>query len=124
MSSVLVSDTEAGICLTMHNLQFKPDSAQLLAGEEQRLDQIAEILKLADGAKFLIEGHTARTGNEAGEMKLSKERADSIAQALVKRGISSDRFICKGSGSKKPVAANNDEAGKSLNRRVEITILE
>ncbi len=124
VSSVLVSDTEAGICLTMHNLQFKPDSAQLLAGEEQRLDQIAEILKLADGAKFLIEGHTARTGNEAGEMKLSKERADSIAQALVKRGISSDRFICKGSGSKKPVAANNDEAGKSLNRRVEITILE
>ena len=121
---ISVDNTEAGIRLTIQNLQFKADSAELLPGEEKRLDQIAEILRLADGAQFLIEGHTASTGYEAGEMKLSKERADSIAAALAKRGIGSERFICKGSGGKKPIASNDTTEGKALNRRVEITILE
>ena len=82
---ISVDNTEAGIRLTIQNLQFKADSSELLPGEEKRLDQIAEILRLADGAQFLIEGHTASTGYEAGEMKLSKERADSIAKALAAR---------------------------------------
>lgn len=121
---ISVDNTEAGIRLTIQNLQFKADSAELLPGEEKRLDQIAEILRLAEGAQFLIEGHTASTGYEAGEMKLSKERADSIAAALSTRGIGSERFICKGSGGKKPIASNETAEGKALNRRVEITILD
>ena len=121
---ISVDNTEAGIRLTIQNLQFKADSAELLPGEEKRLDQIAEILKLAEGAQFLIEGHTASTGYEAGEMRLSKERADSIASALSARGIESERFICKGSGGKKPIASNDTAEGKALNRRVEITILD
>lgn len=121
---ISVDNTEAGIRLTIQNLQFKADSAELLPGEEKRLNQIAEILRLAEGAQFLIEGHTASTGYEAGEMKLSKERADSIAAALSTRGIGSERFICKGSGGKKPIASNDTEEGKALNRRVEITILD
>ncbi len=121
---ITVDNTEAGIRLTIQNLQFKADSAQLLPGEEERLDQIAEILKLAEGAQFMIEGHTADTGYEAGELMLSKERAYSIADALSKRGISKERFICKGSGSKKPIASNDTAEGKALNRRVEITILD
>ncbi len=121
---ISVDNTEAGIRLTIQNLQFKADSAELLPGEEKRLDQIAEILRLAEGAQFLIEGHTASTGYEAGEMKLSKERADSIAAALSLRGIGSERFICKGSGGKKPIASNDTAEGKALNRRVEITILD
>lgn len=121
---ISVDNTEAGIRLTIQNLQFKADSAELLPGEEKRLDQITEILRLAEGAQFLIEGHTASTGYEAGEMKLSKERADSIAAALSTRGIGSERFICKGSGGKKPIASNDTAEGKALNRRVEITILD
>lgn len=121
---ISVDNTEAGIRLTIQNLQFKADSAELLPGEEKRLNQIAEILRLAEGAQFLIEGHTASTGYEAGEMKLSKERADSIAAALSTRGIGSERFICKGSGGKKPIASNDTAEGKALNRRVEITILD
>ena len=121
---ISVDNTEAGIRLTIQNLQFKADSAELLPGEEKRLDQIAEILRLAEGAQFFIEGHTASTGYEVGEMKLSKERADSIAAALSSRGIGSERFICKGSGGKKPIASNDTAEGKALNRRVEITILD
>ena len=122
--SIAVENTDAGIRLTMKNLQFKADSSELLKGEELRLNQIAEILKAAEGCKFLIEGHTASTGNERGEMKLSMERAMSIANALEKRGISKERFICKGSGGRKPIAENTSAEGKAKNRRVEITILE
>ena len=71
-----------------------------------------------------MEGHTASTGNEKGEQRLSEERARNIALELSKRGIAEDKFICKGSGGRKPVASNATPEGKARNRRVEITILE
>lgn len=121
---VSVEATEAGIRLTIQNLQFKPDSAELLPGENDRLDQIASVLKQAPGQMFLVEGHTAAVGYPAGEQKLSEERAASIVQSLIKRGIPSQQFIVKGSGSTKPVADNSTREGKAKNRRVEITILD
>ncbi len=123
-TKVTVENTAAGIRLTMQNLKFKPDSAELLGGESQRLDDIAALLKMVPDQMILIEGHTASVGNPKGEMQLSLERADSIKRALVKRGVGADKFIVKGSGGTKPVADNSTAAGKARNRRVEITILE
>ena len=121
---ITVENTEAGIRLTMQNLRFKADSAELLPEEAKRLDQIAAVLKEAPQSQFLVEGHTASTGNEKGEQWLSEERARNIALELSKRGIAEDKFICKGSGGRKPVASNATPEGKARNRRVEITILE
>lgn len=123
-SNIKVENTSAGIRLTIQNLQFKADSSELLPGEEKRLEQIATVLKQAGNSQFLVEGHTASTGNEKGEMQLSAERAHSIAEALSKKGIQASRFITKGSGSHKPIADNSTPEGKAQNRRVEITILE
>ena len=121
---VTVENTAAGIRLTMQNLNFKPDSAELLPGENERLDQIAQVLKEVPDQMFLVEGHTASVGYEKGEMKLSVERANSVANALIQRGIPREKFICKGSGGTKPIADNSTQEGKAKNRRVEITILE
>lgn len=121
---VIVENTAAGIRLTMQNLNFKPDSAELLPGEKERLDQIAQVLKEVPDQMFLVEGHTASVGYEKGEMKLSVERANSVANALIQRGIPREKFICKGSGGTKPIADNSTPEGKAKNRRVEITILE
>ena len=123
-SNIEVENTAAGIKLTIPNLQFEPDSAMLVKGEYSRIDDIYEILKMVPHAQILIEGHTAKTGNDKGEMNLSVERAKSIAQELVKRGINEGRLICKGSGSTKPIADNSTAEGKKINRRVEITILK
>lgn len=120
---VTVEETSSGIKLSLR-LQFKPDSAELLNDEKSRLDAIAECMKASGAAMFLVEGHTASTGNEKGEMELSKDRAHAIASELSKRGIDSSRFVVKGSGSHKPVAENSTKAGMARNRRVEITILE
>ena len=121
---IKVENTTAGIRLTIQNLQFKPDSAELVSGESLRLDQIASVLREVPESQFLVEGHTAATGNETGEMWLSALRAHKIAKELSKRGIPQEKFICKGSGAHKPVADNSTPAGKAVNRRVEITILE
>ena len=121
---VTVESTASGIRLTMQNLNFKPDSAELLPGEAERLDQIAAVLKEVSDQMFLVEGHTASVGKVAGEKQLSVERANAIAETLVKRGIPRERFICKGSGGTKPVASNSTSQGRAKNRRVEITILE
>lgn len=121
---VIVENTAAGIRLTMQNLNFKPDSAELLPGENERLDQIAQVLKEVPDQMFLVEGHTASVGYEKGEMNLSVERANSVANALIQRGIPREKFICKGSGGTKPIADNSTPEGKAKNRRVEITILE
>lgn len=121
---VIVENTAAGIRLTMQNLNFKPDSSELLPGENERLDKIAQVLKEVPDQMFLVEGHTASVGYEKGEMKLSVERANSVANALIQRGIPREKFICKGSGGTKPIADNSTPEGKAKNRRVEITILE
>ena len=116
--------TEGGIKLIIEDLRFEADSSKLLEGENERLSDIAEVLKQAENSKFLIEGHTASVGNPEGEMKLSYERAEAIAKKLSALGIKPEQFICKGSGGLKPVASNDTSEGKARNRRVEITILE
>ena len=124
ISNITYENTSSGIKLTIQNLQFKPNSSELLPGEEERLNQIASALKQAPSSMFLVEGHTASTGNLSGEKKLSVERAYAIAKELIKRGIGSEKFLCKGSGSSKPIASNDTPEGMAKNRRVEITILE
>ena len=122
--SLSVENTASGLRLTMQNLRFKPDSAELLASEAARLDAIADVLRQAPDSQFLVEGHTASVGYPAGELKLSAERARAVAAALASRGIDADKFICRGSGAAKPIADNTTPEGKAKNRRVEITILE
>lgn len=123
-NNMSLEKTNIGLRLTMKNLQFNPNSSELVFGEEKRLDSICEILKTLENQMFLVEGHTARIGDESNEEKLSLERAHTIATEMIKRGINAQNIICKGSGGKKPIANNSTEEGRKLNRRVEITILE
>ncbi len=123
-NNMLVEETPAGLRLSVRNIQFLPDSDEFAGNESQRLDAIAEVLRLAPKAVFLIEGHTAAVGKIEGEKALSIARAKRTAEELVKRGISSDQFICDGFGGERPIAPNTTEEGRAKNRRVEITILE
>ena len=117
--------TDLGTRLSIHDLQFQPNTAELLPGEAARIDNIAALLKkVPEKTRFLIEGHTARVGEEKGEYELSLERAHAIAKALTQRGISSQRIICKGYGGRIPIGNNDTPEGRAINRRVEITILE
>ncbi|MBQ4379221.1 MAG: OmpA family protein [Treponema sp.] len=123
-NNMIFEETPKGLRLSVRDIKFKADSSEVLLSEKSRLDEIAEVLKLAPDSQFLIEGHTASVGKPSGEQKLSEERAKNIATELSKRGISAEKFICKGYGGTKPVAPNSTDEGRAQNRRVEITILE
>jgi outer membrane protein OmpA-like peptidoglycan-associated protein len=115
---------DAGLRLSISDLQFASDSAELLPSEAARLDRIAASLSSIEGRTFLVEGHTASTGRPGAEMTLSVERAKRIVDELALRGIPHGRFIYKGWGGTKPAVANDSDAGRRGNRRVEITILD
>ena len=109
--------------LRLKNLQFEPDKAVLLKGEEAKLDEIAKILKKSESEFFFVEGHTADVGKPEDEKNLSQERAKTVIEKLVERGIPAEKFIYQGAGGTKPIAPNGTEEGRSQNRRVEITII-
>lgn len=117
------SSSWEGLKLTIYDIRFIADTAQILPEEQSRLDVIADALKLAGAeARFMVDGHTANTGKPAGELSLSVERAKKIASELGKRGIQAERIESVGYGGTRPVAANDTDEGKAKNRRVEITI--
>lgn len=116
------SDSREGFKYTTR-LNFYPDSAQLLPGEETKIKQIADQLKkyiLDDGYTILVEGHTADVGKPVGQLNLSIERTKTVMEALISQGISRSIFTYKGCGGTVPIADNSSEAGRALNRRVEI----
>ncbi len=123
-NNIVAEEVPAGIRLSIRDIKFAPDSAQVLPGESSRLDEIAEVLKMAPNAQLLVEGHTASVGKPAGEQTLSEQRAKKIAEELKARGVKAGAFICRGFGGTKPVASNETPEGRAQNRRVEITILK
>ena len=118
-------DGSAGIVLRIKDLPFVADSEEIVASERWRLDAIADSLRGLPGSlSFLVEGHSAGVGKAAGELALSERRAKKVVDELVARGIAPSRLLYRGLGSSRPLAPNDTEAGRSMNRRVEITILE
>lgn len=118
------SKTKNVIKLTMYDIKFVADKADILPEESGRIDVIVEaLMKVAENAHFLIEGHTADVNRPNEQMQLSVERAERIAEELVKRGIAKDRIQTQGHGSTKPLAPNDTRENRAKNRRVEITII-
>lgn len=120
---VEISDTVNGILFSV-NLNFYPDSPELLPDENSRIEAIAENLKkllTEDGYTILVEGHTADVGKPVGQLNLSIERTRTVMNALIAQGIDESLFTYKGYGGTMPVASNLTEEGRAQNRRVDIT---
>ncbi len=115
--------TERGIVLTMGDVLFAFGKADLSAGAVRNLDKIAGFLEKHPDRNLLIEGHTDSVGSDAFNLALSQKRADAVKDALTAKGVSPDRILTKGYGKQFPVATNDTESGRQLNRRVEVVIL-
>lgn len=120
---VVVSDTINGILFSV-NLNFIPDSPELLPSEQPRIKAIAENLEkilLDNGYTILVEGHTADVGKPVGQLNLSIERTRTVMNALISHGLDESLFTYKGYGGTMPIATNETEEGRAQNRRVDIT---
>jgi outer membrane protein OmpA-like peptidoglycan-associated protein len=106
-------------------IYFSSGKAAISSGSLRLLDQIAEILKSHPNVlKVRVDGHTDSRGNPAVNARLSRQRAEAVVRALVARGVLRSRLEARGLGSSQPIAPNNTAAGRELNRRVELTIVE
>jgi outer membrane protein OmpA-like peptidoglycan-associated protein len=120
-----VNKDEKGVKISLENIHFKPDSTELLSEENARLNKIASILKKYKDKGILVIGHTTDKGDAAAKLKLSIDRAKSIADFLIdKDAINVLKSSFGGKGDTEPVAENNTDEGMKKNRRVEIFILE
>ena len=102
------------------NIQFEFNSGILKTESYPILDQVAAEMKKDPSVKFILNGNSSAEGTADHNMALSVERANAVKLYLVNTGISGDNLSIKGYGESKPIADNNTEEGKRLNRRVEI----
>ncbi|MFW5712226.1 MAG: OmpA family protein, partial [Spirochaetota bacterium] len=118
-----VERTTEGIKLNLPRIHFVPDQAKILPREKDRLDKLATMLKKVPDASFMVKGHTADIGTEESQYDLSVERARTIIEEMLARGLEASRFVYQGLGGEQPVAPNDTEEGRARNRRVEVIIL-
>lgn len=105
-------------------IRFKTSSPVLLPDSERLLDHVAVLLfDHPEIQRIRIDGHTDSQGNNAANLKLSQQRAETVRAYLEKAGVEPGRMTAKGFGETKPVADNKTPEGREQNRRVELTIL-
>ncbi|TWR27609.1 OmpA family protein [Mucilaginibacter pallidiroseus] len=102
------------------NIQFEFNSGILKTDAYPILDKAAAEIKKDQSVKFLVGGHSSAEGTEQHNQALSVERANAVKTYLVNSGVNGDNLVIKGYGETKPISNNTDEAGRALNRRVEI----
>jgi OmpA-OmpF porin, OOP family len=102
------------------NILFETGKSAIKDESLPIVDQVYQLLKLDPSLKISIEGHTDNVGDAATNKKLSNDRAKSVMDALITKGIEKERLSSVGWGQEKPVADNRTEQGKAQNRRVEI----
>lgn len=113
---------ELGRKLIIENLLFETNSAQL-ADTVKELEVLYQFMKNKPNVTILVEGHTDDRGSNPYNDRLSLMRAEAVKNYLVSRGISPDRIKTVGYGKRKPIAPNDTEFGRRLNRRTEIVIV-
>jgi len=107
--------------VAIYGIYFEYDSATLQSESEPTLEVISQMLRQDHALAMYIVGHTDMTGSLAYNRELSQRRAESVVNALVNTyGISSSRLQAMGVGPLCPIATNQSEEGRQLNRRVEL----
>ncbi len=113
-----------GIKITFTSgLLFDVDKADVRPEAKVELTDLSRVLNKYADTNVLIEGHTDSTGPEDYNMGLSQRRAQSVANFLAMQAVASKRFSVIGYGEMQPVAANDTQQGRQLNRRVELAIM-
>jgi outer membrane protein OmpA-like peptidoglycan-associated protein len=114
--------SDRGMVITLGDVLFDIDRAQLKSGGVREVQKLADILKQNPQRNVAIEGFTDSTGSESHNQELSERRAEAVRDTLMNMGIDSTRITTRGYGKSFPVASNGNVAGRQLNRRVEVIL--
>ncbi len=103
-------------------VQFDFNKSTLTTKAKTNLDKLTEVFKEYPDTDIVIYGYTDSKGADDYNLNLSKQRATSVKDYLVSKGLKSSRFTVNGLGKADPIATNDTDAGRALNRRVEFAI--
>jgi len=121
---VRLEPLEVGRTIQLPNVLFSRGTANLLSSSYSELELVVEMLKENPDIKILLKGHTDNKGDADMNLKLSEERVDTVKDFLVSKGIRRRRIKGQGFGGEEPIASNETEQTRRLNRRVEFEIIE
>lgn len=119
-----VPSTSDGNVRVEQEASFEVDSATITDEFTPVLDLGVVIANLFPQVVFVIEGHTDFDGDDAYNLDLSTRRAEAAADYLIDKGVSERRFITIGQGETQPIAPNDTDGNKALNRRIEVQLLD
>jgi outer membrane protein OmpA-like peptidoglycan-associated protein len=122
LAELEAEQTERGLVMTLQDVLFDVDRAELKPGAYRTIDNLAAFMRDYPDRRVRIEGFTDSTGSDAYNLQLSESRAYAVRDALVQAGVDSSRIEVRGYGETYPVASNDTNAGRQLNRRVEVLI--
>lgn len=114
---------EKGQKVRLNNIFFDFDKATLKAESYPELDRLVDIMNKNQDIKIEIAGHTDNKGSDDYNLNLSRSRAEAVMKYVTDKGIDQSRISSKGYGESNPIADNETEEGRQLNRRVEFEIL-
>ena len=114
---------EAPKAFVLDNCTFETGKADLKPESYTVIDELADYLKRKTDEKIEVGGHTDNVGKAEANLKLSDARANAVRNYLLSRGIAADRIIAKGYGMTMPIAENDTDEGRALNRRTEVKVL-
>jgi outer membrane protein OmpA-like peptidoglycan-associated protein len=113
---------EIGTTVNLKNVLFAQTKADILPESYPELDLVVNFLKTNPNVRIELTGHTDNRGVHADNVKLSQQRVNKVKEYLIDKGIDSKRISGKGFGGTKPIASNDTEDSRRMNRRVEFTI--
>ena len=105
-------------------IQFVQSKPELLPDAMPALEQLLQFLQGKPTAEIELSGHTDNQGDFDENLRLSKQRVEVVKEYLVKNGIAASRITTRGYGPTRPIASNNTEATRQLNRRVEMIVVK
>ena len=122
-SSPVAAKTTAPKTVVLKNVFFETASAKLLPESVAELDKLKNLLNDNPTLRIRINGHTDNVGTDNDNLSLSANRAKSVYEYLIQKGIAASRLEYKGFGESKPVATNDTAEGRQENRRTEFELL-
>ena len=118
---VITEEDRRIVSEAIRNLEFEFGKATIRSKSLPYLNRVAEMM-VKKGFSLKLAGHTDAIGSEAANMKLSKDRAESIKNYLISQNVNNAKIEATGYGKTQPIATNKTEAGRQKNRRVEFTL--
>jgi outer membrane protein OmpA-like peptidoglycan-associated protein/tetratricopeptide (TPR) repeat protein len=124
LKDVPLSPIRIGETIVLNNIFYDTDSFSLMKESKVELDKLVKFLKDYPNISIEISGHTDNMGAAEYNQALSENRARSVAEYLQNSSIAKERILFRGYGFTKPVATNETEEGRALNRRTELKIID